>query len=372
MPALRTRVSVGLLGLLAWLAGAGAVGCRAARSQSGSAAIGGADQGTKKKACVAVTAEPFALRVLPIAEAQRIDQLRFLDSEDAGAPPLLLVSMQEMLTPPVAGNRYALSVSALAPGNMGRLIPVAKVPRFLPPVPDWDARRSDAGGKPELVYEQPQGALYRLFVREGSGATSSADAAQPLRSFQSPRFVRGAPGSSPADVAAVLDKKELVVFTPPFREGAPPPPVLAPAYDAVVGIGPSGPWAVTRTTVHIPGDFGGLPGRLALLRFKSLAAAAVTSTTPFAGFIAVEMDAVGLAGDVVVFATGKPSALLLASRPSQRIELAADDRAWLSALSRPAISFDGQTLRMAAIVHAGTSDAKILYGEVPASALLRP
>jgi hypothetical protein len=148
--------------------------------------------------------------------------------------------------------------------------------------------------------------------------------------------------------------------------------VLASAHEAVVGVGEGGVWAVTKSLLNIPGDFGGFPGRLTFLRLQGLQSPDTTSSTPFAGVIAVDFDAIGIPGDVAVFATGKPAALLLASRPSQPIAVAADDRGWLSALSRPSLSVGGGVLRLAAIAHAGTPDAKILYGELPLASLPRP
>lgn len=319
-------------------------------------------------------------RVLPVAGAAEIDGLRLVGADDA---PRLLISVQTVKTPRSGWNDHQMNVSAIAPRDPTRVSPVASLPRLLPPPPTWDARPGETG-EPEIVFEEAQGALYRLLLRGSDGDVRSPSAAHPLESFHFPRFLRGSAGRSLADVSAVRDKKGLVVFrqvTAPASLPAPadagsagataPSAVIAPAYEAVVGVTEVGIWAVTKSVLSIPGDFGAPPGRLSLVRLKSLDAASVVSSTPFAGFVAGDFDAVGTPGDVVIFAAGKPAALLLASRPAQPIALAAENRAWLSALSRPTMSVGGGVLHLAALAHARTADAKILYAEIPLASLAR-
>jgi hypothetical protein len=131
-------------------------------------------------------------------------------------------------------------------------------------------------------------------------------------------------------------------------------------------------WAVTKTIVGGAAVFDRPPGRLSLVRLGKLDAGAVTSTVAFPGFLAFEFDAAPLGSDVVVFATGKPAALLVASRPARAITLGAAERRWLSNLSRPTLSTTGGRLHVAAIANPGTEDARILYGDFPAGALRQP
>jgi len=249
-------------------------------------------------------------------------------------------------------------------------VEVASLPRPLPPPPRWDARATEGGGY-EILFEETGGALYRLRLRAPSGALSSPSAAEPLRSFSAPRFVRSSQGdgSAPA-VTASLDGKTLAVFA--GARGAPSACIaLADAPEGVAGHA-AGLWVVTRTTVSGEPAFDALPGRLAFLRLTRLDAAAVTSTTAFPDLLAYELDAAPLDGDVVVLATGKPAVVVLASRPARAIALAAREPGRASRLSRPTISTGGGRVRVAAIANPGTNDARIMYGDFPAAALTLP
>jgi hypothetical protein len=130
-----------------------------------------------------------------------------------------------------------------------------------------------------------------------------------------------------------------------------------------------GIWCVTKAKIGGVAAYNEMPGRLALSRRSGLDAAAPNSTTSFPGTIAFEFDAVAIAEEIVIFATGKPAVLLLASRPARPVMLAAKNRQWLSHLSRPTASSSGGRLHIAAIANPRSDDAQVLYGDFAVDAL---
>jgi hypothetical protein len=318
----------------------------------------------------------FWLRTLAVTDPSKIDGLRLIETGDG---PVLLYSIQTMKSPPSGFSDHQMLISAASVKDPSQVTPVVSLPRLLPPPPRWDARAA-AGGGYEILYEEAGGALYKLLLRDPAGHQGSPSAAHPFESFTQPRFVRGRSNAPGDGVSAVLDSQTVVVFPPgasaPASAAAAPPPAshvpLGPASAAVVGVWGQ-PWVAAKTALPGPTSFNEPPGKLSLRRLGSLAAAAATvSTLPFPGFLAFQFDALELGDEVVIFATGKPAALLLASRPSRPILFATAERSQLSALSRPTISTAGGHLHVAAIANPGTPEARVLYGDIPIGALHRP
>lgn len=310
-------------------------------------------------------------RALPWPRASEVDGLKLIEGANG---PWLLVSEQQTNAPGAGGSRYAMQVSVAPIADPAQLKPVASLPRLLPPPPRWDARKAEHGGF-EIVYEEAGGALYQLKLWDGSGPPTAPTRAHRLQSFTRPRFVRA--GGASAEISAVLDDARAVVLSPQaggswtHRELA-PSPSSPPVDDVVVGQR-GGWWMVAKTPVSGAALGDTRPGLLSLHRVVPSDAAQLVTSTRFAGFLGFELDAATLpSGEVVVFATGRPPALLLASRPSRPIRLSAAEPGWLQGLSHPTLSVAADRVRLAAIAHGGTAQARIVYAELPLRALEQP
>ena len=332
-----------------------ATGCRSVRDQAMTNGIGqgGATAGGALK-----------LEVLPIVDVAQVDGLKLLQTAEGTQ---LLYSKQVCRSPALGLYDCAMEIRAVAVSDPSHAVLVASLPRLLPPRPGWDARVSAAGAY-EFLYEEAGGAVNRLLHRDPAGRVTSPSAAHPFGSFTGPRFVRGGPAAA-GEMSAVLNSRTMVLF--PASKGGPPSKsvALGSAVDGVVG---GGYWTVLKTRLAGETSFDVTPGRLSWLRFNTPAAAAAASPQPFPGFLAFELDALDVGGEVVVFATGKPAALLTGSAPARPIHLAAEDRSWLSALSRPTLSLAANRIQLAAIANPGTPEARVLYGDFPVAALVPP
>ena len=339
--------------------GGGACDCRVAPAGGAvSAASDGAGGGA-----------PIALSELAVPGAAKIDGLKLLET---GHPtPTLLFSTQVCRAPRVGIDDCRMEIHSVAIGDPARVAAVASIPRPLPPPPRWDARAREGGGF-EILLEEAGGALYRLLLDDPSGTPSSPSAAHPFQSLGRPRFVRATGGAAARAATATVGGTALVVFADVHAK----PPAkfvpLADAPDGVAGVSAAGAWVVSRSREGGAAMFNELPGRLAFTRMSRLDAAAASPPVAFPGFLAYELDAAALGSDVIVFATGQPAMLLRASRPARAIALSAPERPWLSRLSRPTISVGGGRVRIAALANPGTDAARVLYGDIPASALDRP
>ncbi len=303
------------------------------------------------------------LRSLPVQGASQIDGLRLVETQ---AGPVLLYSTQVCRTPRRGLYDCEMRISAVAADQPERVTPVATLPRLLPSPPSWDARAVQGGY--EVLFEEAGGAIYSLQLRDASSQITSPSSARFLQSFTRPRFVRGMAAAQSRATIAIVDDQKLAVLP----EVGAQPIVLVDAAEGVVGRAQHDFWAVTKTFVGGPAMYDESPGRLAVSRWAGFDAAAGASSTAFPGFLGFEFDAAWLGNDVIVFATGKPAALLRSSQPARAIALVAEDRQWLSRLSRPTISVANGRVHVAAIVDPATEGARIVYGDFAVDVALRP
>jgi hypothetical protein len=260
-----------------------------------------------------------------------------------------------------------MEIRAVALNDLTRVSHIASLPRPLPPPPRWDVRASDGGGY-QVLFDEAGGALSRILLSDTAVRPVPPGAETAFQSFACPRFVRTMSAAHAKAFSATLDGKALVVFA---DFGAPPPMKwlqLADTPDGVVGEA-MGLWWVTKAKFGGVAAYNEMPGRLALSRRSGLDAAAADSTTNFPGTIAFEFDAVAIDEEIVIFATGKPAVLLLASRPARPITLVAEEWPWLSHLSRPSVSGSAGRVHVAAIANPHGDDARILYGDFAVNAL---
>jgi hypothetical protein len=323
----------------------------------GDAVPGPADQST-------AGGDELTLRTLPIPDPAAIDGLRLIETP---AGPLLFYSVQVCRSPRRGLYDCQMEIRAVAPGDPTRVIWVASLPRPLPPPPRWDVRAAVGGGY-QILFDEAGGALSRILLSDAVVRPVPPGAETAFQSFASPRFVRTTSAAQANAFSATLDGKALIVFA---DIGAPPPlkwMQLADTPDGVVGEA-MGIWWVTKAKFGGVAAYNEMPGRLFLSRRSGLGAAADISTTSFPGTIAFEFDAVAIDAEIVIFATGKPAVLLLASRPARPVMLVAKERHWLSHLSRPTVSGSGGRLHIAAMANPHGDDAQVLYGDFAVDAL---
>lgn len=310
----------------------------------------------------------FELRSLPIAGAHQIDGLKLVD---ASGVPKLLYSTQSSAE---RGGQYEMVISAVSVGDAGSPSEVATLRRLLPVPPLWDARLDEKGNY-DFVLESAGGAINSILFTDGRGQSYPLGPTQSFESFTRPHFVRGDPGTVVPDIGATADERKVVVF-PQFdgnREG--PHVALADGEDGIV-IGSIDRMVVAKSPVSGPAAYDVPPGQLSLIRLDAVEGTANgpqgAASKPFPDRVVYEFDAASGRGEVFVFATAKPSVLLLGSRPARAIQLAASDRRWLNALSLPTISVSETHVHIAAVANRGAKNAVVLYGALAIDSVLAP
>lgn len=306
---------------------------------------------------------PIVLRELPIVDSPHVDGIKLVAVRDK----LMLIYSIQKSDPPL---HYEMAVFAASVEEPAAMEPVATVKRLLPAPPMWDARYDEATQSLELIYEQAGGALSSLIFQDGAGRATCITSNHPFESFFRPHFLRGAERTTP-DIGAVVDNRSVVVFPHSAKLEPTEYVSLTPHGDGLVGQSDER-WVVAKSVLSGSALFDVLPGRLSLMHFPTDQRQQEPRSTAFPDVVAFEFDAANVDSDVVVFATGKPSVLLLGSRPGRPKHLTASDRRWLGRLSRPTIHVASEFVHLAAIANRESPHAVVLYAEIPIRQLLSP
>ncbi len=298
-------------------------------------------------------------------DASAVDRIKLVGNQEA---PLLLYS-----TRTTSHQGSLTAIYATTPADPSKFTLVREIAMLLPSLIAWDAR-STSGGAYELVYQEALGATNALAWSPPVGKPLSFTTHYPFENFFGPHFVRSRPQLPTPAIAAIVDDKKIVLFRQVSASQEPTYDVLDEADNGIVGgiVGGAGePWVVIKRLKSGRVLFDSPPGSLALQYARTPNPGGGRQELVFPDRIAYEIDAAPLGDDVLVFATGKPSVLLMGSRRARPILLSAKKRTWLSQLSSPTLLVSETSLHVAALLNPGTAHAAVLYGSCAISSLGR-
>jgi len=301
------------------------------------------------------------LKKIGLKEAPTVDRVKLVGTRDS------VVLLYSIRGAELHGSTVA--IYATTPAEPERSASVMKIRTLLPARIAWDARIKD-GDSYELVYEVAGGALNSLRFASATGEALDITTHYPFESFFHPHFIRSNSQNITPAVAATVDKKKIVLFKQVGTAQEPTYRDLSVGDDGIVG-GENEPWVVVKHGQSGQALFDVLPGRLGLVSSRSPKSGAAAQEIVFPDRVAYEFDAAPLADDVLVFATGKPSVLLLGSRRAHPIQLSARERSWLGRLSSPSLYVDGTLVHIAGLLNPGAATAAVLYGSCPVADLVK-
>ena len=305
----------------------------------------------------------FHLEKIAVTDASTIDRIKLVGTKKSIA---LLYSIREA----DSSRRSAVTIHAITPADPAKITGVRKISMLLSARISWDARSKD-GDSYEIVYQEAGGAVNSLIFSSATGDTLGFTTHYPFQSFSHPHFIRSSFWKVDPAIAATVDKKKIVIFKCVSILQEPTYDYLAEGYQGIVG-GEDKPWVVVKHSHSGNALLDVMPGRLSLIPSQTLTKmGAAVQELPFPDRDVYEFDAASLSDDVLVFATGKPSVLLLGSRRAHPIQLSAKERSWLSRLSSPTIYVDKTTVHIAGLMNPGSKTAAVLYGAFLITDLLK-
>lgn len=301
------------------------------------------------------------LKKIDLKETSTIDRVKLVGTRDK------VVLLYSIRGAELNGSTVTIHATTLAEPE--KSASVMKIRTLLPARIAWDAQSKD-GDSYEFVYELAGGALNSLAFASTTGKALDITTHYPFESFFHPHFIRSSSQKGAPAIAATVDKKKIVLFKQAGTAQEPTYHELAGGDDGLVG-GENEPWVVIKHGQSGQTLFDVLPGRLGLVPSRSSKSGAAAQEIVFPDRVVYEFDAAPLADDVLVFATGKPSVLLLGSRRAHPIQLSAKERSWLGRLSSPSLYVDGMSVHIAGLLNPGAATAAVVYGSCPVADLVK-